>query len=168
MGLAVKMLYVLDTSALIDAWTRWYSPKVLPPFWEGLAELARAGSVTIPEPVLWELSDQEGDDLYRWCRDRVRILVTQVTSAIEGIARDLGRRYPNIRSAGPSSKNYADLFVIATAADFRCAVVTDEAATGNLNGPRLPDVCKAEGIRVIQMHRFPQEQGWQFVRAARA
>ncbi len=155
------MLYVLDTSALVDAWRKWYSPRSIPSFWERLEELGRSEEAIIPDMVLLEL-ERVDDELYRWCRERAGSLCAHSTQEIQDIVKMVADKYPNLRRAGPSSKNLADPIVIAMAQHFSCAVVTHEHATGNLNGPRIPDVCRDMGIRVMQVHHLVLEQGWTF------
>ncbi len=155
------MLYVVDTNVLIDAWTKWYAPEVIPPFWINVENLAETGRLTIPEPVLWELEEQD-DDLYRWCKMRESVLVTPSSAEIQSRVQMIANKYPNLCGRAPQSKNHADPFVIALASYFSCTLVTHEQATGNLQGPRIPDVCKAEGLRAIQLYRLIQEQHWRF------
>lgn len=156
------MLYVLDTSALIDAWTKWYSPDILLSFWENIERLSESGDLTIPDAVLLELKPQD-DDLYRWVHSRKEYICTQFTEDIQRLVQKIANRYPNLRHAGTPSKNLADPVVIAVAEHFNCAVVTHEKATGNLNGPKIPDVCRDMDIRVMQFHHLVREQNWQFL-----
>ena len=155
------MLYVLDSSALVDAWTKWYSPRVIPRFWGYLENLAQAGDATIPDAVLLELKPVD-DGLYEWCRERESVICTLSTEQIQEIVKVISDGYPNLRNASLSGKNFADPVVIAVAEHFGCAVVTHEKATGNLNGPRIPDVCRDKGIKVMQVHHLVLEQGWTF------
>jgi hypothetical protein len=155
------MGYVLDTSALVDAWSKWYSPQSIPRFWERLEELGQSGLVTIPDAVLFELQKID-DDLYRWCKDRENIIVAPTTPEVQVLVKAISTSYPNLLYAGTPGKNFADPIVIALAEYKKYAVVTHEKMTGNLNGPRIPDVCKAKGIRVMQVHLLVLEQGWKF------
>jgi len=155
------MLYVIDTSALIDAWTKWYSLKSIPPFWQNLESLAREEKATIPDAVLLELEEQD-DDLHRWCQERKEYLCTPTTDDVQRIINEISNRYRNLRRAGIPSRNFADPVVIAVAIYLNSAVVTHEHATGNINGPKMPDVCRDRGIRVVQIHQIISEQGWVF------
>lgn len=155
------MRYVLDTSALVDAWNKWYSPDTIPGVWDNLEDLGRSAQLTIPDAVLLELQIHD-DALYRWCRDRKDFICTASSQEIQELVKEICDSYPNLRKAGTPSKNFADPIVIAVAEHFGSAVVTHEIPTGNLNGPRIPDVCKDRGIRVLQFHRLVREQGWTF------
>jgi hypothetical protein len=153
--------YVLDTSALVDSWTKWYSPQSIPPFWVRLERLAQSGTATFPDAVLLELQVID-DGLYRWCKQRENIIVTPTTPEIQVLVTAISTDYPNLQHAGAPGRNLADPVVIALAEHKGYAVVTHENATGNLNGPKIPDVCRAKGIRVMQIHHLVFEQGWTF------
>jgi predicted nucleic acid-binding protein len=155
------MLYVIDTSSLVDAWSKWYSPLSIPTFWNNLESIAKDGKATLPDAVLMELEEQD-DDLRRWCQERRDFLCTPTTDDVQRIITDISNCYPNLRRAGIPTRNFADPVVIAVAIYLNSAVVTHENATGNLNGPRIPDVCRDRGIRVIQIHHLVSEQGWVF------
>jgi len=155
------VLYVLDTSALIDAWRKWYSPHSIPTFWTRLEQLGADGLAAIPDAVLLELSDQD-DDVYRWVREREERLVCESDERVQEIVARISADYPAYRNTAPGGKNFADPFVIATAKHNGCAVVTHERATGDMNGPRMPDVCRAEQIRPLQMYELVQLAAWVF------
>ena len=68
------MSYCLDTSALLDAWVRYYSPDVVPSFWKNLDTLVDAGRVWACRQVLEELKRKD-DDAHKWLKDRPQIIV---------------------------------------------------------------------------------------------
>jgi len=41
-------------------------------------------------------------------------------------------------------------------------VVTEETLSGNLDKPRIPDVCDALGVRWLNLIGFVRAQGWSF------
>ena len=153
------MIYVIDTSALIDAWTKWYPPNNFPTIWENIEDLGRNNILTIPDAVILELSAQD-DDLYKWCKARNNYICTSSTEPRQKIIITVSNKYKNLIKSGTPSRNFADPIVISIAEYFQCTVVTHEKFTGDLNGPRIPDVCKDMGIRVVQFHQVVQEQRW--------
>lgn len=155
------MGYVLDTSALIDAWTMWYPRENIPDVWLNIEDLAKQSGLTVPDAVLLELEAQ-ADDLYKWCHARKDVLVSETSNEVQRIVQEISNLYKNLVDAGTPSKNFADPIVIAMAEHLGCAVVTHENASGNLTGPKMPDVCRDRGIRVIRFHRIVSEQGWRF------
>lgn len=157
------MLYSVDTNVLIDAWREWYAPTSHPTFWERLEQLAIQGKLKISDAVLWELEEVEDDTLTAWCKERENILCYPSVAELQRRVGRLGSQYPNFVNQKLGTKNFADPFVVALAQMHPgCSVVTHEKGTGNLNGPRIPDVCKAEDIRFMRLPRLVREEGWVF------
>ena len=137
------MVYVIDTSSLIFAWHEVYHPDNAPGFWHNLYTSAENGGLIIPDTVLIELEGSDGrDELYRWCKSREEVLCAPATNSIQRRMTDLSIQYPNFGTAGVYGKNFADSFVIATAMETGGVVVTQETPSGDMNGPKIPDVCK--------------------------
>lgn len=155
------MGYIFDTSALVDAWTKWYSMSSIPRFWQNLEQLAVSSQALIPDAVLLELQPVD-DELYRWCKTRESTLVAPTSQPVQELVAEISNGFPNLRHVGPPGANFADPVVIALAIHMQFGVVTHEQATGNLHGPRIPDVCKARGVRVMQVHHVVLERGWTF------
>jgi len=155
------MLYVLDTGALIDAWRVDYFPQNFPMIWEDVDRLARSGSLTIPEAVHIEIKSQD-DELHGWCNQRKEYLCTPINPAIEQLVHEIANQYPTLQANEMSGKNFADIYVIATAEYFHCTAVIHEQGSGNLHSPKMPDVCRARGIRLIRFPLIIREQGWSY------
>jgi len=153
--------YVIDTSALVDAWTKWYSPRTIPSFWINIEYLGKEKILGIPDGVILELQVIE-DDLYKWCKEREDIMSIISTDEIQALIKKIANEYPNLRNSSKAKKNFADPIVIAAAEYHKCSVVTHESPTGTINGPRIPDVCKDKGLRVLQIHHLVKDQGWVF------
>ena len=51
----------------------------------------------------------------------------------------------------------ADPFVLATAIERNAVVVTGEVVTGNMEKPRIPDVCQVKGIRWMNFLQMIRE-----------
>jgi hypothetical protein len=54
-------------------------------------------------------------------------------------------------------RSKADPFVIATAMERKAVIVTGEMLTGNLEKPRIPDVCRVKNIRWINFLEMIRE-----------
>ena len=59
-------------------------------------------------------------------------------------------------------RNAADPFVIGLARARGGTVVTEETLSGNLERPRIPDVCDAVGVPWLNLIGFVSAQGWSF------
>ena len=99
------MIYVLDSSALVDAWSKWYSPLSIPRFWDDLEGLASAGNATIPDAVLFELEHIE-DGLFKWCKARENFLTTITTPPIQSIVRYISNNYPKSSTCRDSQQKF--------------------------------------------------------------
>jgi hypothetical protein len=42
-------VYVIDTSALLDGWVRYYPPDVFPSLWSHLEEMIKTGELLSPD-----------------------------------------------------------------------------------------------------------------------
>ena len=149
--------YSVDTSALIDAYYRTYTPNVFVSFWRYLTDLASRGVVVASEEVWQELAKKRESELTKWAKS-VPGMFQRTDSEVQTTVHDVLSAYPNLVQAN-SAKSKADPFVIALAKVRVCAVLTCEQATGNLQGPKIPDVCRALGIRLVTFSQMLHEQG---------
>jgi hypothetical protein len=134
---------------------------VFPGLWRALEELAGAGRLVASEEVLFEL-ERKDDDVYAWAKQRsgmwrpiddgVQMAVTTVLDRFEKL---LDTR---------SNRSGADPFVIAVAMVEDATVVTGEHATGRLDRPNIPDVCRALHVPCISLLQLIRDQGWVFPR----
>lgn len=147
--------YCLDTSALIDAYYRTYLPGAFPGVWRAIERLAGAGVAVASAEVRQELS-VGGHELHEWAKS-VPGMFVETDERIIALAAEVCRSYANLVQPG-SAKSKADPFVIAVARERSCAVITCERATNNMNGPRIPDVCRAMGIRLVSIAQMLEEQ----------
>lgn len=154
------MSYCIDTSALIDAWVRWYPRDVFPSLWDRIEALVGEGEIVTPDEVLHELERKE-DSLLVWAKERKDMFRVLDEDLQRGGAEILGG-FPNLVDSS-SSITEADPWVIALAREMKASVVTGEKPTGQLESkPHIPDVCKHYGIKCIGMLELIREQGWIF------
>lgn len=159
------MIYSVDTSALIEL-DRTYSYDVFPPLWDiHIINLVKSGRFLASEEVKDEL--KSGDDwLYRWLMSNCSEMFVLSTTQIGNKLTQIMNRFPNFGNIEKPSKNHSDPFVVALALEIPnlsnlfpdlfheaksiddVMVITYENATGDLNGPKIPDICKEIGIRI--------------------
>jgi hypothetical protein len=72
--------YLLDANVLIQAWQKYYSPKLCPDYWERLNELGSKGIISLPEMVYEEISRTE-DDLSAWLK-KSNIKKVKITESV--------------------------------------------------------------------------------------
>ena len=148
--------YSIDTSAILHAWIRAYPPDVFVGVWELIDELIDQGVLIATEEVRVEL-ERKHDAPYHWARLRDDMFVPVDRRIQEAVHRLLGsyKRLVDTRK----NRSGADPFVIALAQIEGCTVVTNEAPTGKLEKPNIPDVCAALGLRCISILEMIVEQG---------
>ena len=153
------MKYSIDTSALIHAWRVAYAPTNFPGVWAKIGELIATGHLCAIDEVLLELKERD-DELLKWAKDN-RPMFRAINFDIEEKHREILRLWPASIVASQSGP-FADPFVIALAATERCIVVTEEKKTGNMKGPKIPDVCDHLGVQWTTCLGLIQREGWRF------
>ncbi len=153
------MKYSVDTSALLDGWTRYYPPDVFPRVWERLDELISKEVLIASEEVLIELKRKD-DPIYEWARERESMFRPIDTEIQETVLEILGVHKKLIDER--KGRSGADPFVIALAKVQECAVLTGEKPSNSPNRPKIPDVCNAIGIRWLDMLQLFRDQKWTF------
>lgn len=153
------MAYSLDASALIVPWRDQYPPRIFKGFWERYDEMIIAGQAVAVDEVYKEI-EKKDDDLKEWVRDRLRMFVAleediqlAVTEVLTLSERMVGSQ---------KGRNAADPWVIALAKVRGLTVVTMERASGNLNRPKIPDVCDTLSVPCIDVIGLVDKEGWQF------
>jgi len=120
-------------------------------------ESARQSDIVVTEEVLQELKRKD-DGIHKWIKDRDSMIVPidgDVQARVTQIMTNYGRLVDTRRN-----RSGCDPWVIALAWTRNLTVVTGERATGNLNRPKIPDVCNALGIPCIAVIDFFRQQGW--------
>ena len=151
------MPYSVDTSAFLDAWDRHYPPDVFGSIWEQMDIAARNGTLLAADEVLRELS-KKADGAHAWMKTRPEMVIS-VDAQIEGHVREIMRRYPRLVDT-KKGRSGGDPFVIAVARARNLTVITSENLQGNIQVPKIPDVCQHMGIPCIRLLDFFREQGW--------
>lgn len=154
------MTYCIDTSALLDAWVRDYSPDIMPSLWEKVDLLIQKGLLISSEEVIIELERKHGDTVYAWAKDRSQIflpLVDEVQVSATGIMAE----FPQLVD-GRTGKSFADPWVVATAHIHGAAIVSGEKGTGSRQRPKIPDVCAHMNIPCMRFTDLIRAEGWKF------
>jgi len=151
--------YSIDTSALLDGWLRYYPPDTFGSLWDRLDELIASGSLRATEEVRFEL-EKKDDDVLAWASEREDLFV-ELDEQIQWVVSGLLDEFPKLLDTR-ANRSAADPFVIALATLNECAVVTGEHATGKLDRPNIPDVCKEWDIECINLLTLFRREGWRF------
>lgn len=155
------MKYSIDTSALVDWWVRYYPPASFPTLVTHVEALIAAGDLRASREVLDELQRQD-DGLHEWAKDQQDFFIED-GDAVQDAVTALMDKYFNEEKPDKGIDG-ADPFVIGlamTAANPPLTVVTGEKA-GSKENPKIPYVCKAEGVPCIPFLGLIQAEGWKF------
>jgi predicted nucleic acid-binding protein len=118
--------YCLDANVLIQAWQKYYSPKVCTAYWDVLNSFGTQNKIFMPEIVYEEIVRTE-DDLSKWLKESdipIRKIDENVTKCLQGIYSS----DPNHKFLVDNTKarSLADPWVIAHAINENAIVVTKE------------------------------------------
>ncbi len=156
--------YFLDANVLIQAWQKYYSPKICPDYWERLNELGSKGIISLPEMVYEEISRTE-DDLSDWLK-KSDIKKVKITESVTSCLKDIYSKNEKHKLLVDNRKgrSLADPWLIAHAMSENAIVVTKEILITQANSKtiRIPNVCSNMGVRWIDDFEFIQELDIQF------
>jgi len=156
-----KIVYSIDTSALIDGLERFYPEKTFPGLWDKVVSLLEDGRLIISEEA-WDESRKKDLATKEWCdkHDKDKWVVNTDASVAAEVRRILAL-YPRIVGE-MKGRNRADPFVIAVASLNNAVVVTGEGPDGNDRKPKIPYICSNMGIKSITFLQLIKAEGWSF------
>lgn len=153
------MFCSFDTSALINGRRDLLPPSVFVTLWQRIETVVASGEVRCVDVVRDEL-DVRDDEVAGWARAQTDLFVP-LEGPLQSATGDVLRAHPRLVGVG-GRRSGADPFVIALAIVHGGVVVTEETASGRLEKPRIPDVCRDLGVPCVTLVQFVQVQGWTF------
>lgn len=168
------MLYLLDTSVLIDAKNKYYPLERIPQFWNWLVHQSLAGRVKLPPQVIGEIlgpvdTDEEPvDPLAEWVKSNRTVLELTEEVSSDSLTRTYESGYDttpeDLTTVDPLSEP-ADPFLIAfalTRPDKRRVVTMENMQFVGTTLPkpmnrRIPLVCELLGVRCINTFTLIRE-----------
>ena len=153
------MKYVIDTSALIDWWVRFYPPESFPTLVTHMEALIGACDLRSSRAVLDELERQD-DDLARWAKAQ-QVFFIEDGDEVQDQVGYLVNKYFN-HDKPEKGINGADPFVIGLAliADVPPLTVVSGENPGSRENPKIPWVCKEEDVPHINFLGLIKAEGW--------
>jgi len=154
--------YCLDANVLIQAWNKYYSPKLCPGYWTALNEFGKKGRVFVPQHVFEEIVRTE-DDLADWLK-KSQIPVYPVDEGVTKCLSDLFAADASHQLLADNTRyrSMADPWVIAHAMKEKACVVTKEEKITTGNKVKIPNVCDNMGVRWINDFEMVAELALQF------
>lgn len=156
--------YCLDANVLIQAWQKYYSPKICPTYWDVLNDLGKNGRIFIPEEIRDEIVKTE-DDLSAWLKlssIEVRSTNSSITQCWTRIlAKNNDHQYLVAEAKG---RSLADPWVVSHALDCGATVVTKEEFVTNYKTTKIkiPNVCANMEIPWMNDFQFIEALNIQF------
>jgi predicted nucleic acid-binding protein len=151
--------YCLDANVLIQAWQKYYSPKICPDYWDILNSLGKQGQIFIAEEVKDEIVKSE-DELAKWLK-KSSIPVHKPDEKVIACWQKILQADPLHKFLVDNIKgrSLADPWVISHAMKMNATLVTKENKETALNTKRIkiPNVCDNMGVRWINDFEFVQE-----------
>ncbi len=118
-----------------------------------LSNLVEEGLMISVEDVLEELAMFD-DEILRWAKENGHIFLP-LSENIQARAVQILTSHPGLLDL-KKNKSSADPFVIATAIEHSCTVVTEEKSLNSPTRHKIPDVCSAyrvDCIPILEMFR---------------
>lgn len=143
---------MIDTCSLTKM-RHTYPKDVFPAAWELLTNLAKIGVLVSVEDVLEELSLFD-DEILQWANEQAQIFLP-LSENIQVRAVEILSSHAGILDLR-KNKSSADPFVIATAIEHSCIVVTEEKASNSPIRHKIPNVCadySVECMPILEMFR---------------
>lgn len=156
--------YCIDANVLIQAWQKYYSPKLCPEYWNILNDFGRAGRIFLPQNVFEEIIRTE-DNLTEWLK-KSKIPIFEVDGDVADCLREVyaNNSLHQYLVDNTKQRSLADPWVIAHALKEKACVVTKEekVTTPNTTRIKIPNVCDNMNIRWINDFKFIEELNIRF------
>lgn len=161
-------MYVLDTSALVQAQKSYYARDIVPAFWSALRDLHASGVVTCVDRVLDEIKQYGNpeDPLTVWAVEEMPASAFPSTSTeqvVEKYTRLIAwvDQQPRFGLAALDKfARGADGWVVAHAWHHGLTVVSMEvSAPQSKTDARMPDVCSAHGVAHVDTYTMLRAVG---------
>lgn len=151
-----KIIYCIDTSALIAAWYERYKPNRFPKLWDQLDKLIKEGRLVSSSLVLRECSKQRSEELHEWLQPRTSMF-QMPDEIVQAQVEHIVNTYTGLVTAG-KEKFQADPFVIALAKVNGYTVITEETGLTSLS--KIPGVCNAMNVECINLMQLIDQEDW--------
>lgn len=148
--------YSFDTSSFMNGRRDLLPPSVFPSVWRNIEAAISDGSIRSIDVVRDELTKRD-DDVSTWAKG-IPDLFLVLDADVQRATREVLGDHPRLMGKG-GGRNAADPFVIALAIARGGTVITEEKPTGNLERPRIPDVCTALGVPWANLIGYVTQSG---------
>ncbi len=163
MAHAGEEVFIVDASALIDFWQKFYRPAQFPTFWKRFAKGIEDERLVVCSHVMNEVKGAK--DLHGWLRQSLSGRVLRPNAAVLDSSRTIIETH-YVDYLPHMTHEYADPLLIAYGAENGWTVLTAEGRAGGKSKagtePKIPDVCDEEGVGWCAHTRISERMGWKF------
>ena len=153
------VFYCFDSGCFINGRRDLLRPTVFLTLWSNIEDEIAAGTIRSPDIVRDEIAKRD-DEVTAWVKAQNGLFVPLDADVQQATKNILGAHKKLVGTGGRRSG--ADPFVIALAMVHSGTVVTEETPSGNLDRPKIPDVCDDLGVPWTNLMGYIEEQGWTF------
>ncbi|PPC97166.1 DUF4411 family protein [Methylotenera mobilis] len=151
--------YCIDTSSIIHAWLRAYPPKNFHSFWERVEELINSGVIIASVEVINELKKKD-DAIHKWATALPSHFSVDIDDNQQALLAYIMGTHPRLVDT-TKGRSEGDPFVISLALCYNPPlIVISEENYGKVSSPKIPDVCRAEGVTCIRLVELVQRENW--------
>lgn len=151
--------YSIDTSSLIHAWHRAYPPENFLSFWSKLDDYVAKGIIVASTEVKAELKRKD-DDLHGWFDTRPAGFCIDIDDAQQEHMAYIMGKHPRLVDT-VKGRSGCDPFVIALARSYRTPLtVISQEGEGKANSPKIPNVCRIENMKCVDLVGFIRDEEW--------
>ena len=159
------MAYLLDADVLIGAKNLHYGFDFCPAFWDWIVRSHAAGAVLSVARVGDEIRDRQ-DELSQWARHNLKRFFMPPSAADSGSLGSVSawvtqQNYDPARISAFFQK--ADYFLVGQALGGGHTVVTHEVAAPKAKKIKIPDICKALGVKCVTPFSMLRREKARFV-----
>lgn len=147
--------YAVDTCSLTKM-RHTYPEDVFPSAWSKLTDLADNG-VLVSAADVWEELNVFEDEISAWAKTRADFFYP-LTPNIQTRATEILTSHPGLLDL-KKNKSSADPFVISTAIELDCIVVTEELMSNSPIRLKIPNVCNDLGVDCINLLEMLRREG---------
>lgn len=124
----------------------YYSPDVIPSFWDFLINEAKIGQAKIPEEIFEELNIG-GDSLFEWIKENKKYFICKMTKEIEEFLQEV-MLDTDVQDLIDNKKRLSqyDPILFAYGKTQDSIIVSDDK--------RVNDICEKFGINCIHIHEY--------------
>lgn len=156
--------YCLDANVLIQAWQKYYSPKLCPDYWIILDQLGDNNIIFLPQMVYEEITRTD-DDLSNWLLNS-HIHKYEIDEPVTECLKRIYAKDPSHKFLVDNTRyrSLADPWVIAHAIREDAVLVTKEEkiTAPNTKKIKIPNVCDNMGVTWINDFQFAEELNIRF------